>query len=64
MKNKYIIIVLLWILWGVGMDYLSDIIISRPMNQTIQFITILGALTLTVLLVRKTYNFITNLLNK
>ena len=64
MKNKCIIIVLLWILWGVGMDYLSDMIISRPMNQTIQFMTILGVLTLTVLLLRKTYNFITNLLNK
>lgn len=64
MKNKCIIIVLLWILWGVGMDYLSDMIISRPMNQTIQFITILGVLTLTVLLLRKTYNLITNLLNK
>jgi hypothetical protein len=64
MKNKCIIIVLLWILWGVGMDYLSDIIISRPMNQTIQFMTILSVLTLTVLLLRKTYNLITNLLNK
>lgn len=63
MKNKYIIIVLLWILWGVGLDYLSEEIISKPMNQTIQFITILGVLILTVLLVRKTYNLITNLLN-
>lgn len=64
MKNKYIIIVLLWILWGVGLDYLSEEIISKPMNQTIQFITILGVLILTVLLVRKTYNLIINLLNK
>ena len=64
MKNKYIIIVLLWILWGVGLDYLSEEIISKPMNQTIQFITILGVLTLTVLLIRKTYKLITNLLNK
>jgi hypothetical protein len=64
MKNKCIIIALLWILWGVGMDYLSDMIISRPMNQTIQFMTILSVLTLTVLLLRKTYNLITNLLNK
>ena len=64
MKNKYIIIVLLWILWGIGLDYLSDEIISKPMNQTIQFIAILGVLTLTVLLIRKTYNLITNLLNK
>ncbi len=64
MKNKYIVIVLLWILWGIGLDYLSDEIISKPMNQTIQFITILGVLTLTVLLIRKTYNLITNLLNK
>lgn len=64
MKNKYIIIVLLWILWGIWLDYLSEEVISKPMNQTIQFITILGVLTLTVLLIRKTYKLITNLLNK
>lgn len=64
MNNKYITIVLLWILWGVGLDYLSEEIISKPMNQTIQLITILGVLTLTVLLVRKTYNIIINVLNK
>ncbi len=64
MNNKYITIVLLWILWGVGLDYLSEEIISKPMNQTIQLITILGVLTLTVLLVRKTYNIIINILNK
>ena len=64
MENKCIIIALLWILWGVGVDYLSDMIISRPMNQTIQFMTILSVLTLTVLLLRKTYNLITKLLNK
>jgi hypothetical protein len=64
MNNKYITIVLLWILWGVGLDYLSEEIINKPMNQTIQLITILGVLTLTVLLVRKTYNIIINILNK
>jgi hypothetical protein len=63
LKNKYFTIVLLWILWGVGVDYLSEEIINRPMNQAIQLITIMSVLIITVLLVRKTYNIIINLLN-
>jgi hypothetical protein len=63
LKNKYLTIVLLWILWGVGLDYLSEEIINRPMNQAIQLITIMSVLIITVLLVRKTYNIIITLLN-
>lgn len=63
LKNKYLTIVLLWILWGVGVDYLSEEIINRPMNQAIQLITIMSVLIITVLLVRKTYNIIITLLN-
>jgi hypothetical protein len=63
LKNKYLTIVLLWILWGVGVDYLSEEVINRPMNQAIQLITIISVLIMTVLLVRKTYNIIITLLN-
>jgi hypothetical protein len=63
-KNNPFIIVILWIAWAVGLNYVSEHIISRPINGTIQFLVTLTALVLTVLLVRKTYNLIINLLNK
>jgi hypothetical protein len=63
-KNNPFIIVLLWILWAVGLDYVSEHIISRPINGTIQLLITITVLVLTVLLVRKTYNLIINLLNK
>jgi hypothetical protein len=63
-KNNPFIIVILWIAWAVGLDYVSEYIISRPINGTIQFIVTLTTLVLTVLLVRKTYNFTINFLNK
>jgi hypothetical protein len=64
MKNNPLIIVILWILWAVGLDYISEYVISRPTSGTFQLLITLTALTLTVLLVRKTYNYIINLLNK
>lgn len=64
MKNNPLIIVIFWILWAVGLDYISEYVISRPISGTVQLLITLTALTLTVLLVRKTYNYIINLLNK
>lgn len=64
MKNNPLIIVIFWILWAVGLDYISEYVISRPTNGTIQLLITLTALTLTVLLVRKTYNYINENLNK
>jgi len=64
MKNNPLIIVIFWILWAVGLDYISEYVISRPISGTIQLLITLTALTLTVLLIRKTYNYIINFLNK
>lgn len=64
MKNNPLIIVIFWILWVVGLDYISEYVISRPISGTFQLLITLTALVLTVLLVRKTYNYIINLLNK
>lgn len=64
MKNNPLIIVIFWILWAVGLDYISEYVISRPISGTFQLLITLTALILTVLLVRKTYNYIINLLNK
>ena len=63
-KNNPFIIVLLWILWVVGLNYVSEYIISRPINGTIQLLITITVLVLTVLLIRKSYNLIINLLNK
>ena len=64
MKNNPLIIVIFWILWAIGLDYISEYVISRPISGTFQLLITLTALILTVLLVRKTYNYIINLLNK
>jgi hypothetical protein len=64
MKNNPLIIVIFWIAWAFGLDYISEYVISRPINGAIQLLVTLTALVLTVLLVRKTYNYIINLLNK
>lgn len=64
MKNKLLIIGLYWILWGIGMEYITEYVFSRPTDGTIQFLTLIFLLTMTVLLIRKTYLCIINNLNK
>lgn len=64
MKKNPLIIVIFWILWGIGLNYVSEHIISRPVSGTIQFITILITLSVTALLIKQTHDCISNLLNK
>lgn len=64
MKNKLLIISLYWILWAIGMEYITEYVFSRPTDGTIQFLTLIFILTMTVLLIRKTYLCIINNLNK
>lgn len=64
MKNNPFIIVLFWILWTVGVDYIVEHVFNRPTDGTIQFISLMFILTITVLLFKKTYSYIINNLNK
>jgi hypothetical protein len=64
MKNNPFIIVLFWILWTVGVDYIVEYVFNRPTDGTIQFLSLMFILTITVLLFKKTYSYIINNLNK
>jgi hypothetical protein len=46
------------------MNILAEYIISRPMNETTQFITTIGALIATVYMISKTHKYVINNLNK
>jgi hypothetical protein len=61
-KNNPLFIVLFWILWGVGLHYVSEYIISRPISGILQFGIILVVLGFTALLIKKTHDYIINLL--
>lgn len=63
-KTNPFIVILFWALWGIGLNYVSEYIISRPISGTIQFITILITLSITALLIKQTHDCISNLLNK
>jgi len=64
MKTTPLKLILGWVLWVIGMNTLTEYVISRPTNGTIQFISIIGMLIVTVFLVSKTYDYIINNLNK
>lgn len=64
MKKKLLIIGLYWILWAIGMEYITEYVFNRPTDGTLQFLTLIFLLTMTVLLIRKTYLCIINNLNK
>jgi hypothetical protein len=64
MKINPLIIVIFWILWVVGLDYISEYVISRPTDGSVQFLSLIFVLAMTVLLVKKTYLYIINNLNK
>lgn len=64
MKTTPLTLILGWVLWVVGMNIVTEYIINRPMNGTIQFITVIGALTATVFMISKTYKYVINNLNK
>jgi hypothetical protein len=61
-KNNPLIIVLFWILWGIGLNYVSEYVISRPISGILQFGVILVVLGFTALLIKKTHDCIINLL--
>ena len=64
MKTIALKLVLGWILWVIGMNYIADYVFSRPTNGTVQFLSLIFVLTMTVLLIKKTYSYIINTLNK
>lgn len=64
LQANLILIVFGWVLFILGIDYLSEYVFSRPTNGTIQFISIIGALTSFIWLAIKTYKLIINNLNK
>jgi hypothetical protein len=64
MKITLFTLIIGWVLWGLGMQYISEYIFSRPTNGTIQFLSLIFILTMTVLLIKKTYMYIINKLNK
>ena len=64
MKTTPLILILGWLLWVVGMETLTEYVINRPMNGTIQFISVIGVLAVTVLLISKTHKYVINNLNK
>ncbi len=64
MEKTPLTLILGWILWVIGMNILAEYIISRPMNETTQFISTIGALIATVYMISKTYKYIINNLNK
>lgn len=64
MKTTPLTLILGWVLWVVGMEILTEYVISRPMNGTIQFLSVIGVLAVTVFLVSKTHKYVINNLNK
>lgn len=64
MKTTPLTLILGWVLWVIGMNTLTEYVISRPTNGTIQFISIIGVLIVTVFLISKTYKYVINNLNK
>jgi hypothetical protein len=64
MKTTSLTLILGWVLWVIGMNTLTEYVISRPTNGTIQFISIIGVLIVTVFLISKTYKYVINNLNK
>ena len=64
MKTTPLTLILGWLLWVVGMETLTEYVINRPMNGTIQFISVIGVLIVTVFLISKTHKYVINNLNK
>lgn len=65
MKNiTPLFLVIGWVLWIVGLEYISEYVFSRPTNGTVQFISIIGVITISILLIKKTYLYINKNLNK
>jgi hypothetical protein len=64
MKTTPLTLIVGWLLWVVGMEAITEYVINRPMNGTIQFLSVIGALTVTVFLISKTHKYVINNLNK
>ncbi len=64
MKTTPLTLILGWVLWIVGMETLTEYVINRPMNGTIQFISVIGVLIVTVFLISKTHKYVINNTNK
>jgi uncharacterized membrane protein YphA (DoxX/SURF4 family) len=64
MKTTPLTLILGWVLWVIGMNTLTEYVINRPMNGTIQFISVIGVLIATVFLISKTHKYVINNLNK
>jgi hypothetical protein len=60
MKTTAILLVFGWIAWFIGMGYISDYVISRPMNGYLQTTILVSYIAILALLVRKTYTYFIN----